>query len=161
MIDFSQTTKFLDEIFLELLRCEIDVSYFELDHICYRVETQKEYEKCKIELWELWEHLAENEVGGRLISTYKLAKPIIYQNRKIFVIELPFPKQGSDYKTWFEHVEFVIDEKLEDFIAKHSELEFKTKALSKKINPDISINFWDISVKFHRDSLENIIESEL
>jgi hypothetical protein len=53
MIDFTKVEKFLDEVFLELLRSEIDVSYFELDHVCYRVESQDEYEGGKKELTEL------------------------------------------------------------------------------------------------------------
>jgi len=76
MIDFTQTTKFLDTIFLELLRSWIDISYFELDHICYRVETYSEYQEKKQELFELWELLSETEISGRLISTFKLNKPI-------------------------------------------------------------------------------------
>ena len=160
MIDFSKIESFLDRIFLELLRNEIDVSYFELDHICYRVETQKEYVEGKEQLSELWELLIETEIWGRCIATYKLLQPIIYQNRKIYIIELPAPKQRSEYKTWFEHVEFVVDESLEAFMSDNSQVDFKTKALSKEINPDISLNFWDISVKFHWDTLENVIKFE-
>lgn len=160
MIDFSEAEVFLDEIFLELLRSEIDVSYFELDHICYRVETQKEYEDGKLKLSKLGELLSETEIWGRLISTYKLLNPIIYQNRKIYVIELPSPKEGSEYKTWFEHVEFVVDGMLENFISQNPQVDFKTKSLSKEINPDVSISFWEISVKFHENSLEHVIEFE-
>lgn len=160
MIDFTKVEAFLDEIFLQLLRSEIDVSYYELDHICYRVETQWEYNECKEHISQLWSLLSETKIWGRHIATYKLKKPIIYQNRKIHVIELPAPKQWSNYRTWFEHVEFVVDKSLESFIAEHSELEFKTKALSKEINPDVSLNFWDTAVKFHINTLENVIEWE-
>jgi len=37
---------------------------------------------------------------------------------------------------------------------------FKKTALKKEINPDISISFWDIAVKFHRNALENVIKFE-
>ena len=53
MIDFSQAEKFLDRTFLELLRYGIDVSYYELDHICYRVGSQDEYERNKAYLSEM------------------------------------------------------------------------------------------------------------
>jgi predicted metalloenzyme YecM len=101
--------------------------------------------------------LCETEIAWRNISVFKLANPIRYQNRKISLVELPAPKKGSDYKTWFEHVEFVINKNLEDFIAENSELDFNTESIWKETNPTISLNFWDISVKFHKKSLESVI----
>ena len=160
MIDFKQTTKFLDRVFLQLLRSWIDVSRYELDHICYRVESDEQYEEIQNHLADIWTLISETVIEWRLISVFKLTNSIRYQNRKISFIELPAPKQGSDYKTGFEHVEFVINKKLEVFMWEYPDLEFKTKALSKEINPDISLNFGDISVKFHRNTLEDVIHLE-
>jgi len=136
------------------------MSYNELDHICYRVETLAEYTENKEYLSKIWWLLSETEIWWRLISTYKLHDPIRYQNRKIALIELPSPKQWSNYKTWFEHVEFVIKEGFENFMWKYKDLSFKTDALRKGINPDVSLSFWSLAVKFHKNTLEHVIEFE-
>ena len=102
---------FLQRIFTNLEKDHLDVSNFELDHICYRVETLPIYLSLKKMLSQQGPILSEEEVGGRLISTFKLNKPIIYQRRQINCIELPSPKQGSFYEQGYEHVEFVINEK--------------------------------------------------
>jgi predicted metalloenzyme YecM len=53
MIDFRQTSKFLDRVFLELLRSGIDTSLYQLDHICYRVESEQEYEETQLHLADM------------------------------------------------------------------------------------------------------------
>jgi len=96
-------SNFLDKLFGYLSEKKIAVSNFELDHICYRVETEERYQALKIALSNLGELLTESQIGGRVIASIKLNDPIIYKNRKIEVVELPAPKQGSFYKEGFEH----------------------------------------------------------
>lgn len=154
-------TLFLDSIFNDLEKIKIDVSNFELDHICYRVSSNLKYDYLKNELINYGSLLTENIISGRKISTFKLEEPIIYKNRKISILEIPSPKKWSDYKDWFEHVEFVIDLWFTDFMNKYSNIGFITKDLSKENNPDIKIKFSNYSVKFHHDSLENVINNEM
>ena len=104
--------------------------------------------------------LSQEEVGGRLISTFKLKQPIIYKTREIDCIELPSPKEGSFYEQGYEHAEFVIDEKFSQFINRHPTVNFSTRAISKKTNPDISIGYDGISVKFHHEALESVIKNQ-
>lgn len=149
---------FLNKIFSFLKEIKIDVNDFELDHICYRVETNDKYQELKESLNNFWELLSETEIGWRLISTFKLSQPILYNDRKIYLIELPSPKDWSFYKEWFEHAEFVINENLNSFVEKYPNIKFDLKAISKKINPDVSLkheNFW---IKFHKNSLEYVIK---
>jgi predicted metalloenzyme YecM len=40
-------TPFLDNLFKDLKNTQIDVDNFELDHICYRVETLERYNELK------------------------------------------------------------------------------------------------------------------
>jgi len=47
--------EFLKNIFEKIEEKLIDVSEFELDHICYRVETLGKYLKLKKSLLEIWE----------------------------------------------------------------------------------------------------------
>ena len=157
---------FLKNIFENISESGIDVSELELDHICYRVETLEKYLELKKDLLKVWKLLKENLIWWRKISTFKLKNPIIYKNRKIYLLELPSPKEWSYYKEWYEHVEFVIKDSFNDFIDKYSDIKFNKKAINKDRNPDIKIKYtqetWkykNISVKFHHNSLESVISS--
>lgn len=150
-------TSFLDLIFQYLSEKKIKVENYELDHICYRVATEKRYQFLKKELIQLGELLTESEIGGRAIASIKLVEPIIYKNRKIKVVELPAPKKGSFYNEGFEHVEFVIDVPFGAFMAAHPHLNFMTKDLKKSVNPGITLKETDFSVKFHHHTLEYVI----
>ena len=104
--------------------------------------------------------LSEEKISGRNISTFKLSSPIIYNGREIDVLELPSPKDWSEYKKWFEHVEFVITESFDVFMGKYPQLDFITKDLVKENNPDIKIQYDNCSVKFHEQTLEEVIKEE-
>jgi len=150
-------TPFLDHIFVYLSEKGIVVDTYELDHICYRVETEERYQELKTALRNLGELLTESQIGGRAITSIKLVESIIYQNRKIEVIELPAPKKSSFYKEGFEHVEFVINVPFEVFIETHSHLNFITKDLKKSVNQGVTLKEADFSVKFHHHTLEYVI----
>jgi predicted metalloenzyme YecM len=148
---------FLDKIFKNLENDKIDISNYELDHICYRVESYQKYLEIKNQLLEISILLTETLIWWRNISTFKLNKPLIYKKRKIYLIELPSPKKWSNYSDWYEHIEFVIDESFESFIKKYSNIIFNKKAIKKRINPDIKIEYKNSSVKFHHSNLEKVI----
>ena len=150
-------TPFLDHIFQYLSTKKINVVNYELDHICYRVESEEKYQQLKKELSHLGELLTESQIGGRAIASIKLAKPIVYQHRKIAVVELPAPKKGSFYQEGFEHVEFVIDVPFDNFMAGHPQLDFVTKDLKKSVNRGVTLKETDFSVKFHHHTLEYVI----
>lgn len=158
MFNLETLHQFLDRIFLQLEAIDVDVSSFELDHICYRVETMQSYEVLKTELQKKGTLLSENQIGGRPIASFKLHQPLLYLGRKIAVIELPAPKPGSFYPEGWEHVEFVLGHHPVPFLEQYPNLTFKTKALTKKINPDISLQFDGFAVKFHEHSLEYVIQ---
>jgi predicted metalloenzyme YecM len=156
---FPDPKIFLDKLFSSLENDKIDVSTYELDHICYRVESVIRYEELKKELKEIAELLSETIVSDRPIASYKLLEPLIYQDRKIFCLELPAPKENNMYKEGYEHAEFVIDINFEKFMQKHSNINFETKALEKKINPELVRKYSDHSVKFHHQTLEYVIKN--
>ncbi len=151
-------TAFLDKVFSLLERDKIDVSNYELDHICYRVETEERYEGIKKIFLEESELLSEIIIGGRMISTFKLKVPLLYHNREMTVIEIPAPKGNSAYSEGLEHIEFVIDKSFEDFKQMYPDIKFKTDAESKDINPDTQIKYKNCSVKFHHNTLEYVIK---
>lgn len=149
---------FLERVFSHLKSSGIRIKERQIDHVCYRVETFERYEELRDKLKEIGEVLTEAPVGGRPISTFKLHEPIRYKGQEIYLLELPSPKEGSFYKEGFEHIEIVISENFEDFINKHDDLIFDTKAMSKPVNPDISLRFGEYSVKFHHEPLDIVIE---
>lgn len=83
---------------------------------------------------------------------------VIYKNRKISVLEIPYPKYWSPYKEWLEHVKFVIDTGFQEFMKKYENISFDIKSLQKKINPDIGIEHQWVRIKFHQNSLEYVVK---
>lgn len=148
---------FLKKIFANLEKDKINFSNYVLDHICYRVESLERYDKIKKYLLEIGYLLLENEVGGRLIAKIKLNEPIIFQDRKISLIELPQPNNAI-FSEGFEHVEFVILESFDDFMKKYKNLKFNISGINKEINPDIVKKYDDFCVKFHHKSLEYVVK---
>ncbi len=154
---FNSVESFLEKIFLNLEKDKIDVSDFELDHICYRVETMQEYDELKKELGKTAKLLGEVKVKKRFIASYKLSKPIIFRNRKIWIVEIPQPSEHAFYKSGWQHVEFVMKENFQTFMGKYPQIEFQTGSMGKKINPEIKIEWDDCVVKFHHQSLEYVV----
>lgn len=154
-----------DDFFLKLDRylfeskVKFEKNWF-IDHICYRTKDLEEYERVKSDYSSENELLVESVVGGRLIATYKLSSPIRYKNYTIPLIEIPSPKEGRVAQSGFEHIEIVVKESFEDLQKRFSHLNLKTHALTKKLNPELEIEFKDIAVKFHHQSLEEVIEYE-
>ncbi len=151
-------TPFLDRIFQHLAEDKIEVDDYELDHICYRVETVERYLELKQEFTNYGELLTETIIGGRPISTFKLHTPYRYKKREIYCLELPAPKEGSPYPEGYEHVEFVIQDRFQTFISLYPHLEFKTKGMQKPVNPEISRKYPGMSVKFHHHPIEYVIK---
>jgi predicted metalloenzyme YecM len=130
------------------------------DHICYRVESLDRYASIKSDLLELGSLAAETLVSGRNISIIKLKDPLEFQGWQIDCVELPAPKVGSPYSEGWEHAEFVVP-KLDEFIKKHSNLDFNTKAMGRDINPELGLKInSDIQVKFHPLHILKVIEKE-
>jgi predicted metalloenzyme YecM len=152
---------FLDSLFTMISDIELNiVDSLVLDHICYRVGTLNEYKTKKEELLTFAELLVESMVNGRLISTFKLFEPIVFNKRSIFLIELPQPKNTFTYKTGLEHAEFVTKEPLQKIVNRYPQFAFETFGINKKINADITLKLGDYCIRFHNQSLEDVIKLE-
>ena len=153
--------EFLKELTPLVDNLNLELDHGSIDHLCFRVETENEYQQYKDDLQKIGSLLVESIVGARLIATYKLNSPIKYNDIEVDVIELPQPKPNSKYKTAFEHVEYVIKERFDKIIENHPEIKFDLGAMQKKINPDIRVKFSnDLSIKLHHQSLEAVIKYE-
>lgn len=159
-------TTFLDNVFSDLEALKIDVSQYELDHMCYRVVTEEQYEATAQALGKISELLSTVVLGGRKVSTYKLHEPVVYKNRSIALIELPEFKKASknSYPLGLEHVEFAIGESadLSALAHAHPHVAFETDEMKKTHNPAIRIMLPNGhgSVKFHHLPLEEVIRRE-
>ena len=168
---------------------DIDVTTFQADHVCYRTDSIEQYTGLVQALQSSDDDvtlLVESEIGGRLIATFKLTVPIEIINsedssiRRIDVIEVPSPKDGSLYVAGLEHVEFVIGDgshrsalndgvhqtALNAWIERFPSVSWNTKAIDKACNPDVSTklelnDYGKVSVKFHLLPLEDVIKFEV
>ena len=154
-------SRFLEQLFNALSDDGIDVSAFELDHLCYRVETMERYAELKDKLLDEGSLLGEHQIGGRPIATVRLRNPLIFQNRSIAVIELPAPKPGSAYQEGFEHAEFVVNMDPTEFAARYPALDWDLSGAHKPVNADVRRSYDGFSMKFHRQSLEEVIAIEV
>jgi predicted metalloenzyme YecM len=159
---------FVDEVMKSLDELGVKVDSFEMDHCCYRVESDQEYAKLKQELQSIGVLLKEDLIGGRFISTFKLHECINLEkhNRSLSVIELPSPKAGSFYPSGFEHVEFAVGNlDLVNFTESYPHLQWDMSGLKKSFNADVRLELVNlpkkrINVKFHQLPLEKVIELE-
>lgn len=153
---------FVNKLLDDLKNTGIDVSGLEMDHICFRVEHTEQYDALKSFLVRHSVLLVEHEINGRFIASYRLLEPIIIGAFSIEVLELPAPKKGSPYPMGYEHVEFVTDRSLENFLSKYPNLKWDLSGMNKQTNRDIRLRFDSgFSVKFHEQSLEKVVQAEL
>lgn len=162
MVNFHQDAKeFEKNIVKELTTHSIKIeSGWIIDHLCYRTDSLTSYEEFKKEFLKIGECLIESDVNGRLIATFKLKKPIEFMGQKVSVVELPAPKKGKITITGFEHFEIVTNLSFDEIKRRYSHCHFDESGLNKKINPELEIVFSKYAIKFHQQSLEEVIEIE-
>lgn len=152
---------FLDALSIDFASNGVHLSsHWDIDHICYRAQSAASYEELKLSFANFGSLLIESEVNGRLISTYKLSKPLRFKNREIDLVELPAPKPGKAIAQGFEHIEIVCDETFPELMEKYSHLKFETKGLSKAFNRELEISLGARNIKFHHSSLNSVITVE-
>lgn len=156
----EKATRFLDSIFAILHQNRIDLENLEIDHLCYRTSSEENYNEMKEVFSKIGKCLIESNVNGRLIATYKLSEPIHFKEYIIDLVEVPAPKIGKITTEGFEHIEVVTTQNFDDLIKKYSHLNIETKGLAKSFNPELEINFGDMAIKFHNQSLESVINIE-
>ena len=165
MIDRSRfevlAQDFLSELFRDLSEKNIEVKKeWQIDHLCYRVDSLARYQQLKMEFADFAELLIESEVNGRLISTFKLYESIKFRDWSIGVVELPAPKISKPTIEGFEHVEVVVDIPFSEIEAKYSHLRLDRGGLLKTLNPELEIVLGLRNIKFHHMTLEQVIDFE-
>ncbi len=157
---YDEAGHFLNSLMIDLQQSEVDLKHWDIDHLCYRVETQAQYFEAQNLFKEMGQLLIESPVNGRMISTYKLHKPIRHSGRTIDIIELPAPKAGKITITGFEHIEVVVDETLTSLSEKYYRIPQDKGGLRKDFNAELELIFSSGALKFHYQSLESVVRIE-
>ena len=159
---------FLDQVFTALEPEPDALAHLLLDHACYRVASVARYEELADRIGAENELLVESVINGRRIATFRLAAPLRFREREIWLLELPEPKTGSPYPEGWEHVEFVTDRPLAAFAEwLTTELgiapeDIDRSGMGKTINADLRLRLpGGLSVKFHELPLDEVIRREL
>ena len=148
---------------MQLHRLELE-PHWDIDHLCFRTSTNERYQAVCKAMSQIGMCLSETCVNGRMIACFRIAMGFEFRGRTIDLIEVPAPKEGKHTAEGFEHIEVVVDCSFSTLESKFSpELKSRVRrpGLQKRFNPEVEISFGDISVKFHHQSLSQVIECEL
>ena len=150
MLDFNnfkkEGEKFLTQLTTELVEKSIAAYSLRCDHLCYRVENFDEYTYHKNALSEHGRLLTEAIVNGRAICTFILNSPFRTEDHEVWHVELPAPKSATNYKTGFEHAEFIIKDSFEVFSSKFPTLSFAESG-HRNLNPELCLKLFLISME--------------
>ncbi len=151
---------FVSTLLSGLDKAGIKYDGYQIDHLCYRTETQEGYEIMKDNLRSASSGFLENSHNGRLIAKFLLKEPLSVRGYKIPLIELPAPKAGRFYESGLDHFEMVVGEGFSEFTEKYRNSWTGTND-SGTHNQTVSITFdnWK-TVKFHKLPLMEIIKLE-
>jgi len=158
----TQAHHFLKELELQLIEVGIldEILFQDVDHLCFRTETESDYRRTCADFRKFSDLLIESIIGGRPISTFKLKEPIAWKDQIIDIVEVPAPKLGKKVRRGFEHIEALISESFDSFMAKHSSLKFDMRGAKKPLNPEIELMTRVGAVKFHHIPLESVVRVE-
>lgn len=151
---------FLCRLFAALAQDGIDVDDLPLDHLCYRVETPEAFLVWQAHLATQGRTLGVHRINGRPIATFRLSRPFTFHGRRIDVVELPAPKNGSPHPEGWEHAEFVVDVEPVTFANRYPQLHWDLSGADNQRNADVRLNYGGFSVKFHRQALAEVIALE-
>lgn len=158
---YSQGQTFLQKLIAEADQQGVRFEEFVIDHICYRTDSWEAYEETKNFLSPFAELLLEAPVNGRPIASYKLKQPFVLNHQKIDLLEVPAPKKSKITPRGFEHVELVTTKNFDELIRQYANLNFDKSGMSKQFNPELEIILKTGAIKFHHQSLEKVIETEI
>lgn len=104
--DFAQFKidgeRFLNSLVQELAAKNVHLDSMNCDHLCFRVANSTEYEFYKSGLLNSGQLLTEAIVNGRPICTFSLHELFETDHHLVRLVELPYPKIGTDYESRFE-----------------------------------------------------------
>lgn len=167
---------FIEKILTFAEALKLDVSGLVMDHIALRLKNKEDVDALRTEIEEICTNHCPTSsaiINGREILIYTLVTPLIYKNREVYFIELPYPKANHDYPhDGWEHTEFVLPSQavtLEEFEKVFSKrfphikkyrTDMPAGPADQRPNPSIILEKEKgLSIKFHPLSIEEVITS--
>ena len=144
-----------------LLARGIDISPYELSHICYRVPEWDQYLRVRTQLERHARANRESVWNGRPISLIVPVEPLeVLDGRVVPLIELIPPVHQRVYKMGLEHLGVVVGDTFDAFVEAHKPVLTGQQFQGPASNPDpVYILFEDFThVKFYRRSLRASVE---
>ena len=152
--------KFLKDSLKETENIGISTVGYEIDHVCFRVSSTREYDLYKRKLLKISSAFLENIVHGRPISKFILKTPLEEEGYSVSLVELPSPKENRQYKTGLEHIEVVVGNDFESFLNRYKNL-FSGEENVTTLNHTVFVTLkGGRTIKFHRFPLTKVVRSE-
>jgi len=152
---------FISGILTGIISFGIDVTDLDMDHIGYQASSNEDYDFSKKEFDTIGDLVSEKIVGGRRVGIYKLKIPLRYEQYVNEAIELVAPKEGQICPSGLEHVEFVLKDDFDSFMAKYPNVVWDTTAVNQPMFPMIKLKLTDTTqVKFHLTPVLDIIKED-
>lgn len=130
-----------------------------IDHLGIKCLSTQEYVHLKNKLSQVAALLGEARINGRLISSFRLEKPLLIAQQSVWVLELAAPKP-REQKQGFDHLEIVIKESFDKRRDRLKNGDWQSVRWPSLINPELSVSLGSGILKFHFQSLEKVIALE-
>lgn len=137
----------------------VDLNELKIDHLGYQVASADEYDLRVNNLSGQAKMLSENLVGGRRVGIFRLNDELKYDKYSFNVIEIFEPREGQAVESGWEHVEFLPNVTLENFIEEYPDIEWDTSAIDRSEFPMLILKLGEgIRAKFPRLGVEEEIQ---
>jgi predicted metalloenzyme YecM len=141
----------IDKIYTKLTELGVDTSKLTIDHIGYQASSAEDYNKCVDQIKRDAVPNSEHIVGGRRVGVFILNSSINYNNQTFSIIEIFEPRAGQQVESAWEHIEFLTDKTLEEFMGEYANISWDTTALNRDEFPMLILNLGEgLRAKFPR-----------
>lgn len=150
---------FMRNVFSQLHKLGIDTDTLFVDHIGYQANSAKDYEDKLETLKTFGEIIGEHIVGGRRVCVINLNDSLNFEDNTFNIIEVFEPREGQIVQSFWEHIEFLVPDTLEEFIKLYPNIKWNTDALNREEFPMLILQLEDgLRVKFPR---RGVLEEDL
>lgn len=157
-MQIAEYRPFLENLFEQLDKTDINVSKLALDHVAYQADSVATYEAVKAEFTNLAKLVHESIVHGRRVAIFKLHSPLTFMHYTIPAIEVIESKPGEQPPAGFQHAEFVADMPLEKFAEKYSITNWDKSSLNETQFAHLKLHFQNgLTVKFLKAPILELI----
>jgi predicted metalloenzyme YecM len=145
----SNYGQFLNTLFEEAEKLNLDLSNLELDHIAYQVTSSEDYDEIKNNFLKLGNLINEKIIGNRRVAVFKLNNPISHQKYSIWALELVEPKKQQKCESQLQHAEFIYTEDFEKLINKYPNIHWDTSSIDNNEFSHLKLNLKNgLTIKF-------------